>query len=242
MPPLERLLPFELILLVFRLGLETAIHFARANASRIIITSRDKKKGEEASAHIHNTVTSYRGTIEVWPLELASFASVKEFATRVENECPRLDIAVLNAGMMTLKWGLTPDAWETTLQVNVLSTGLLGLLLLPKLLETGELPTPAPAPGHAGLEKPHLTIVSSGVHYWARFKQKDVPGPLLAALNNKKHHSPDDTYNISKLLDLFFAREVAALPSISGKVVVNAVDPGLCKSNFRRALPWVLQK
>jgi len=66
------------------------------------------------------------------------------------------------------------------------------------------------------------------VHYWAKFAQKDVSGSLLDALNDPKQYADgSERYNVSKLLNLFMAREIAKLPAAaSGQVVVNTVNPG----------------
>lgn len=50
--------------------------------------------------------------IESWKLDLASFDSVKSFATRCETDLVRLDVVVENAGAMTLKFEKTIDGWE----------------------------------------------------------------------------------------------------------------------------------
>ncbi|KAF8213732.1 hypothetical protein K438DRAFT_1957084 [Mycena galopus ATCC 62051] len=42
-----------------------------------------------------------------------------------------------------------------------------------------------------------------------------------------------DRYAVSKLFNLYFAREIAALPQAQG-VVVNVVDPGMCVSDIGR--------
>ena len=52
--------------------------------------------------------------VEVWELDLASFASTMSFADRVERELQRLDILVENAGMATHKWSVAPEGYETT--------------------------------------------------------------------------------------------------------------------------------
>lgn len=41
-----------------------------------------------------------------------------------------------------------------------------------------------------------------------------------------------EIYNISKLLDVFLARKIAALPAAKN-VQVTTANPGLCKSAFR---------
>lgn len=126
----------------------------------------------------------------------------------------------------------TKDGWEDTLQVNVIATGLLALLALPKLSATADLPN--------NTFRPHLSLISSEVHEWSRFPQKDAP-TLLAALNDKDQAVFSDIYNTSKLLDIFMTREIAKLPA-AHKVNVNTVNPGLCVSELRRDMPWVLAK
>lgn len=80
------------------------------------------------------------------------------------------------------------------------------------------------------------------VHYWAKFAQKDVAGSLLDALNDPKQYADgSERYNVSKLLNLFMAREIAKLPAAaSGQVVVNTVNPGESdtpQGDTARALP-----
>ena len=75
----------------------------------------------------------------------------------------------------------------------------------------------------------------SQVQYLAAFKYRDTPGSLLDALNDPKNFSIDH-YNITKLLDVCLAREMAKFPTASG-VIVNSVNPGLSTSELRRDLP-----
>lgn len=58
--------------------------------------------------------------------------------------------------------------------------------------------------------------------------------PSCAAL-----HVAKDRYNVSKLLDVFLAHQIAALPLASG-VVVNVINPGLCVSELRREMGGVI--
>ncbi len=83
--------------------------------------------------------------------------SVRAFAARCACGLKRLDVACLNAGITGFNWRQTQDGWEETLQVNNLSTGLLGVLLLPTLAKSATLP----APEDSTPMKPHLSVVSS---------------------------------------------------------------------------------
>lgn len=144
-----------------RLGFATAVHLARNGISRIIIASRNLAKSQEAAKQIYATVPSFRGKIDIKTVDLMSFASVVAFCDEIKADPDRLDIVVANAGIMTANYKQTKDGWESVLQVNALSTGLMSLLLLPKLVETGKLGTPQGGEDF----KPHLTIVASEGEY-----------------------------------------------------------------------------
>jgi retinol dehydrogenase-12 len=81
------------------LGKEAARHFVRLRASKVILACRSVAKGEEAKRDIEST-TRRTGVLEVWPLDLADYASVKSFATRAEG-LERLDVVLENAGVNT---------------------------------------------------------------------------------------------------------------------------------------------
>lgn len=102
------------------LGLETAKHIVVLGAAKVILGVRNLSKGLSAKASIE-TSTDRTGIIEVWELDLERFASVKAFAARAES-LDRLDTAIMNAGVASLQWDLSPDGRERQLQVNVLST------------------------------------------------------------------------------------------------------------------------
>lgn len=79
--------------------------------------------------------------MKVMYLDMGTFAGVKDFVERLQKEEKVLDVVFLNAGVQTFP-GFAPtvskDGWEMTLQVNSLSTILLGLLLLPWLKTVGK--------------------------------------------------------------------------------------------------------
>lgn len=83
----------------------------------MILAVRDLFKGEDAASKIREN-TGHKN-VEVWKLDLASFASVKAFAEKAENELERLDIVVGNAGIHTRSWWATGDGWESTLVLSL---------------------------------------------------------------------------------------------------------------------------
>ena len=77
-----------------------------------------------------------------------------------------------------------------SLQINVIATGLLALRELPVLGRTANLP------GDKSI-KPHLAIVSSDLHIFAKFPQQREPN-IIAALNVEEKAVHKETYNTSK--------------------------------------------
>lgn len=115
------------------MGLEAARHFVRLDAARVILAVRSLAKGNAAAESIAET-TGCEGVVEVWELDLASYASVEAFAKRADG-LDRLDIVVANAGIYMFDFAMA-ELDESTITVNVVSTMLLGMLLLPKLRDT----------------------------------------------------------------------------------------------------------
>lgn len=154
------------------LGLEAARHFTRLGAAKVILGVRSLDKGEAARKSIEES-TRRRGIVDVWHLDLSSYESVKQFATRVE-KLNRLDAIVENAAVATGTYARTEDN-ESTITTNVVSTFLLALLVLPKLRETGT----------KFNVTPRLTVVSSGVHAWTDLPERRNAN-IFKTLNDKE--------------------------------------------------------
>lgn len=110
------------------------------------------------------------------------------------------------------------------MQVNHLGTSLLSLLLLPNLISTA---IKAGSPSR-------LTIVSSEVHFWTPFNEKNAPS-ILARLDEKDsfNKSGIDRYNVSKLLNVLWTRELASRVK-KDMVTINCLNPGLCATSLHR--------
>ncbi|KIW57094.1 hypothetical protein PV05_05693 [Exophiala xenobiotica] len=202
------------------LGKEAARHFARLGASKIILAVRNTKAGEAAKKDIEATTGCAASVIEVWPLDLSSYDSVKAFSSRA-SALPRIDVLLENAGIATMRFDLA-EGHERTVTVNVISTFLLALLLLPKLKSTAkEFKT-----------TPHLTIVSSEVHGWTKFPEWKEPN-TFSALDDKAKTNFEERYPTSKLLEVLVIRAIASKMANSG-VVLNYLNPGLCHSELAR--------
>ena len=68
---------------------------------------------------------------------MSTLASTKAFADNVKKEVKRIDVVFLNAGIFNKGFNVGKEGFEETIQVNVLSTALLGLSLLPWIKEVG---------------------------------------------------------------------------------------------------------
>lgn len=173
---------------------------------------------------------------------MSDFQSVKKFASRINQEITRVDVALLNAGLWNRDYTTSREGWEETLQVNVLSTSLLAFLLLPKLRESASVEDPA-----------HLTIVSSQQFVRAKAESLRTDGPLLDHLNDSGRFSGPKQYGVSKLLVEYVVKTIAGLVRNEDgtlPVIVNTVSPGLCASSlgrtydrfYERWLVWIMYK
>ena len=80
------------------IGFEAAATFASFNAEQVILGVRSIDKGLDARRRVEAR-GQRTNNIDVWELDMGNYTSVQRFAARVENEMPRLDVAILNAGI-----------------------------------------------------------------------------------------------------------------------------------------------
>jgi NAD(P)-dependent dehydrogenase (short-subunit alcohol dehydrogenase family) len=217
------------------LGYSTALLYLQHGASTVIIGVRSTSKGEAAKAKLLvDKVVSARTkapTIVIWELDMASEESVVAFADRVKSTYPALHAAILNAGGFPFKgYGTSEETGrETTVQVNYVSTVLLGILLLPLLKSTSK-SIGAPT---------NLTFTGSEV---ARGPRIVVPEgqSILDSLNNPKKFNGNVRYGESKLLLAAFVKAFAPYVD-SSEVVVNNLCPGAVATDLGRDAPWYIK-
>ncbi|KAF9552314.1 short-chain dehydrogenase [Agrocybe pediades] len=207
------------------IGFEAAKHFARMDPGKLIIACRSKQKGEQALNEIRRETGCE--TAELRIVDLASFASVKSFVKTFEDNNDRLDILVENAAIVPGKQPeFTQDGWETTAQTNNLSTSLLALLLLPRMIDTAKKYNTTP----------RLVVVASSVHYWTQFDESLVNSPnFFRSFAHKDVFSGSlgERYLDTKLLNVFFARALNDRLKRS-PIIVDSVCPGYCYSSLRK--------
>lgn len=214
------------------LGLQAARGVLELSASHVVLAVRSTSKGDIARVQLE-TQTGRTGDISVLELDMNSFASVKSFTEHVSQQFKRIDIVILNAGLVNREYITSPEGWEETLQVNTLSTTLLALLLLPKL-RSARLEDPA--------SLPHLVLVSSELH--AGVARSSLPSPPENMLSTFDTPSEPATafnggrqYAISKLFLMYAVKSLASLATSSSgepQVLVNSCCPGFCVSELGR--------
>jgi NAD(P)-dependent dehydrogenase (short-subunit alcohol dehydrogenase family) len=232
------------------LGLEAAKKLAALHTSTLIITARDEEKAAAVKKEIEafletslaESTTSNSTQIVPMTLDMSSTAGVISFITALKAKIQHLDAAILNAGTFQTQHQKSSDGWEETIQVNTVSTLLLGTLLLPLLLASPSTTSPN------ATMRPHLNFVSSSysnrmtIAYMNPATTSSTPVTLLSSPRNFPTGvlGGQIQYGRSKLLLEYGMRHLAQLPAVretsSGtpKVIITSCCPGMCKSELGR--------
>ena len=194
------------------LGKQTVLDLAKHSPAEIILTARSADKARSAIDEIQQFVPTAR--ITFLQLDLNSLASVQQAAKTVLASNHKIDILILNAGIMCTPPGLTADGYETQFGTNHLSHALLAKLLLP-LLQA------APSP--------RVVVLSSDMQ-----SQAPSSGIEFATLNTTQEKmSTVQRYGQSKLANILFAR---ALAQQYPNLTVASVHPGVFRTNLQTSM------
>ena len=227
------------------LGFETAQHFVRLKASKVILAVRSEEKGQAAKEQMEKA-TKQTGVIEVWPCDYGSYDSMRKFMERVDG-LDRVDIFIANSGLLTRNWSMV-QGHESHVAVNFISTYYLLFLAVPILRKSAKKYNIVP----------HLTFTSSFVQFLCKFKERQAEN-ILTELDKEKGADMSDrylifliiwisayaisSYNVSKTLGIFCAPEFAQRLQKSddqGHIIFNHVDPGWVVTfvgSFHQSLP-----
>jgi NAD(P)-dependent dehydrogenase (short-subunit alcohol dehydrogenase family) len=188
------------------LGFETSLALARAGAT-VVMASRSESKGHAA---VEQVKAKYSGAKVVFMgLDLASLASVRDFAAQINETLGSLEMLINNAGVMALpKRQVTQDGFEMQIGVNYLGHFALTALLLPLLRQT---------------KKPRVVQLSSIAHKNGAINLDD--------LNSERSYKPWPVYSQSKLAMLMFALELQRRSDREGwGLLSTAAHPGFART------------
>lgn len=196
------------------IGKATATELARLGMS-VTIACRNMEKGEQAVADIIRESSS--SSVRVLQLDLASFASIRQFAAEYLDLGLPLNSLVNNAGVMACPLQYTADGFEYQLGVNHLGHFLLTALLLDKLKSCASPET-----------KSRVVVLTSAAE---RIGNID-----FADLNYKtRKYNEWQAYGQSKLANCLFSHELARrCKSLRIPVTSNCMHPGVVGTELAR--------
>ncbi|KAK4119806.1 NAD(P)-binding protein, partial [Parathielavia appendiculata] len=207
------------------LGKQAVLEYARHHPRLIWLAARSVPKANAAVAEIKEQVPD--AAIRVIELDLTSFVSIKRAAATVLASSPRLDILMLNAGIMAAPPGLTADGYELQFGTNHMGHALLTKLLLPLLTQTAS----------AASTDVRIVSLSSHGHISAA-----KPGIDFASLKTRAEAMGAlGRYFQSKLANVLWARQLAReCPQLT----VAAVHPGVVQTQLMEratGAPWIIR-
>jgi NAD(P)-dependent dehydrogenase (short-subunit alcohol dehydrogenase family) len=195
------------------IGYRTALKLARKGA-QVMLACRDRSRGEAA---LHRMQADSDGIeVELVLLNLASLASIREFAAQELAHHRPLDLLINNAGVMTPPKRLeTTDGFELQFGTNVLGHFALTALLMPALQLAAD----------STGSRPRIVTVASIAHKRGHLNFDD--------LQSTRSYSPMKAYQQSKLADLMFAFELdRRLRATHSPIMSVAAHPGVAKTNL----------
>lgn len=187
------------------IGLEIAKRLAEKKAE-VILACRNTTKAENARAEILEELAS-DAKMDIMQVDTSSLESVRKFCTEFQEKYSRLDVLMLNAGVMALQERKeSVDVFELQLATNHLGHFLMTGLLLPVLMKT---------------EGSRVVTQSSSANWFGKFNWED--------LNAAEKYSRWDQYSFTKLANVAFANELNKRLEKAGKTspMAFSVHPGL---------------
>lgn len=195
------------------IGYYAAFTFARKGA-HVIFACRDRRKCEVALARLDAETPG--ASTELAIVDLASLASVREFAARQLDLGQPIDILINNAGVMAPPTRQqTADGFELQFATNVLGHFALTGLLLPALQQAAS----------RSSEAPRIVTIASIAHKRGRLHFDD--------LQYKQNYGPMKSYQQSKLANLMLALEMDRRLRATGSTILSvAAHPGVANTNL----------
>jgi NAD(P)-dependent dehydrogenase (short-subunit alcohol dehydrogenase family) len=190
------------------IGYEAARALAKKGAE-VVLACRSVSKGNDAAARILAETPDSK--VSVSALDLASLASVADFAARFKDTHGKLDLLINNAGVMAIPRALTRDGFEMQIGTNHFGPFALTARLSPLFLAT---------------PNARVVTVSSQASRWSTVNWDDLDGAT--------HYMKWTAYGQSKFANLLFAFELARKLEARGTTVRSvACHPGYASTNLQ---------
>ncbi len=196
------------------LGYETTVVLAQ-KGFKVIMACRNKRKAEKAKEQIIKKILN--ANLVIMELDLAKLSSVSSFAKLFDSTFGKLDLLIINAGIMVPPFSKTADGFESQMGINYFSHFLLTGLLLPQLNKG---------------ENPRIVSLGSNAHLKAIIDFDN--------LNSEKEYSKMGAYRQSKLSCLMFSYELQRKLKKKGSCIIAvAAHPGVSNTNIGQYLPKI---
>lgn len=182
------------------IGKQVAYEMA-ARGLQVILACRNEIDGIQAQ----NEIIAMTGNENIiyMHLDLSSFRSIHNFATKFLNTGSKLDILINNANMVCAERELTEDGLEKTIGVNHFGPFLLTMLLLKRLSQA----TPS-----------RIIHISHWLHRFYDIDQMDVM--------NKNQYNSYEAYAQSQLASVYFSFALGRRLLGTG-ITSNVLHPGV---------------
>ncbi|KAK1624392.1 short-chain dehydrogenase/reductase [Colletotrichum phormii] len=196
------------------LGKQCVLEFSQHKPAQILLAARSLDRAQAAADEIKQQIPG--APIKLLELDLGSFDSIKRAATAVLSETERLDILMLDAGIMATPPGLTTEGYEVQFGTNHMGHALLTKILLPLLQKTAERDS-----------NPDVRVISLSSHGHAYASKGGIRYNTLKT--DAEALGPYGRYSQSKLANVLWARQLAKdYPELK----VAAVHPGVVSTNL----------
>ncbi len=210
------------------LGEESIRVLSQHNPTKIYLAARTESKARKAIGEIVTANPAAKDKLEFLQLDLADLSSVQNAARTFVAKEQRLDILMLNAGIMAVPNGLTKDGYEIQFGTNHVGHALLTKLLMPTLLKTQEQPS----------ADVRIIVLSSTGHQYT-----PTGGLVLDEVKtDMAKHTTWARYGHSKLSNLFFASQLAKRYP---QILTVSLHPGMVDSQLYDPFlgnMWVVRK
>jgi NAD(P)-dependent dehydrogenase (short-subunit alcohol dehydrogenase family) len=188
---------------------EAAAAALAGRGGQVVLAVRDQARGDATRARI--LARSPGADVTVSLVDMASLASISDFAARTSATLPRIDVLLNNAGLgLQSVRAVTADGFERQFGTNHLGHFALTGLLIPTLLRA---------------YAPRVVTIASIAHRRGAIDFDDLQGEKL--------YDGRKAYGQSKLANLMFAYELARRAHrVSSRLISVAAHPGVATTGF----------